>query len=204
MNEVRLFDVDIDVQSTTVRENYGTKAMIYNKETERVLPHQSGVYLESVPVDTLTGWAAFDYEYGDEHGFLKVDILTNRSYDMFRSKAEVVTALNQEPEWNKLLDESFVKKLPHIANHFDLVKKVKPQSIEELADVLALMRPSKIHMTDQYLKNRTSTRRRLYLRPADGIFFKKSHAIAYAAMITVVMNKLTNSSLISWQRSNRS
>lgn len=196
--QVRLFDVDIDVQSTIHREEFGTKAMIYNTESNKILPHQSGVYVEPVPIDKETGLCAFDYEYGDDRGFLKVDILTNRSYDSFRSKAEVLAALECEPDWDKLRDRDFVSKLPHVANHFELVRKISPRTVEELADVLALMRPSKIHLIDSYLKNKKATRRQLYARPSTGIFFKKSHAIAYAVMITVVMNKLSNAGLIEW------
>jgi DNA polymerase III alpha subunit len=173
--------------------------MIYNKETERILPHPSGIYLEPVPVDELTGGCAFDYEYGDANGYMKVDILTNKSYDMFRTKDQLISAIEIEPDWTDLLNEDFVAKLPHIAQHFDVVRKVKPTSVEELADLVALIRPAKIQYIQSYLTNKKSVRRKLYLKPMDGgAYFKKSHAIAYALMIVAVMNKLKNSTLIQW------
>ena len=197
--DVRVFDVDIDVNSSVDRNEYGIRAMIYNKETERVMPHPSGVYLEEVPVDELTGFCAFDYEYGDANGYMKVDILTNKSYDLFRTKEQLLEALEIEPNWDSLMDESFVAKLPHIGTNFEIVRKIKPKNIEELADLVALIRPAKIQYIQSYLTNKASIRRRLYLKPSDGSpYFKKSHAIAYAMMIAAVMNKLQNSALVHW------
>ena len=198
-SDVRIFDVDIDVNSAVDRNQYGVRAMIYNKETERVLPHPSGVYLEPVPVDELTGGCAFDYEYGDQNGYMKIDMLTNKTYDLFNSKQHLLDALDAEPDWIRLLDEDFVSKLPHIGQHMDVVRKIRPKSIEELADLVALIRPAKIQYIQSYMTNRTSVRRRLYLKPTDGsAYFKKSHAIAYALMIVAVMNVLDNSALIKW------
>lgn len=195
----RTFDVDIDVNSSVKRESYGTRAMVYNSETLRILPHPSGVYLEEVPVDRITGLCSFDYNYGDEAGFSKIDILTNKSYDLFSSKQDLLRSLNQKVDWNWLMDEDFVAKLPHIANHFDTLTKIKPETIEELADTIALIRPAKIGLIRIYRKNTIAVRKRLYSRPLDGsAYFKKSHAIAYASMIVAVMNKLKNPSGIIW------
>lgn len=195
----RTFDVDIDVNSNCNRDDYGTRAMVYNEETQRILPHPSGVYLEDVPVDDVTGLCAFDYKYGDDAGFSKVDILTNKSYDLFKSKEDLSRAVQGEVDWKWLMDEEFVSKLPHIANHYDTLVKIQPNSVEELADTIALIRPAKIGLIEQYRKNTPAVRRRLYSRPLDGTaYFKKSHAIAYALMIVAVMNKLKNPSGIVW------
>lgn len=193
----RSFDVDIDVCSSINREAYGTRAAIYNEETGRVLVHPSGVYIEPVPVDGMTGHAAFDYMRGDGVGLFKVDILTNTSYDAFVDKDDLLKNANIEPEWDLLKKRKVVEKLPHLSKHFDLVEKVAPTSIIELADCLALVRPGKTHLIDSYLENRTSTRRTLYQRPKEGIFFKKSHAVSYAMMIVAILNK-THATGIFW------
>ena len=197
--ERRTFDVDIDVSAECKRENFGTRSMIYNKETQRVLPHPSGIYLEAVPVDELTKNCAFDYNYGDSLGFMKVDILTNRSYNNFKNKSELTKFANMEPDWDKFMDEAMVAKLPHIANHFDTVSKIRPQTIEELADIIALIRPAKIRLIPDYRKKTKAVRHRLYKRPIDqSAYFKKSHAIAYAVMIVAVLNKISNPTGIQW------
>lgn len=193
----RTFDVDIDVSPDFKRDEFGVRAMIYRDDTERIMPHPSGVYLEPVPVDPVTGLCAFDYKYGDDKGFMKVDLLVNTAYANFESKEEVLTALTSEVDWKLFLDRRIVDKLPHIANHFDIVREVKPQSIEDLADILALIRPAKIWMLEDYLTNKKRVRINLYKRPAgDKVYFKKSHAISYAAMIVCCLHRITETEIM--------
>lgn len=191
MSELRrVFDIDIDVSSKAKRDSYGTRAMIYNKDLERVMPHPSGIYMEPVPIDSVTGLCAFDYEYGNQMGFSKIDILTNSAYDSFLSKEELYEAIEREPDWKLLENTKFVEGLPHIGKHAELVRMVCPKSIEELADILALIRPGKQEYVKFYRKNPALVRKNLYLRPRNGgAYFKKSHAICYAVMIVAVMNK---------------
>jgi hypothetical protein len=184
-----LFDVDIDTTSKTVKSDYGIPAMIYNEEHEKITPHPSGVYLEEVPIDPLTSLCAFDYKYGDSVGFMKVDILHNSVYDIFKSKEEVLEAVDNDIDWDLLQDEAVVTTLPHLAKHYEMVKKLKPRSVEDLADVLALIRPGKVHLINAYIKNKDKTRKDLYKRPPTGMYFKKSHAISYAMMIKVYVYK---------------
>lgn len=189
------FDIDIDTQTKTDRSIFGTRAMIYNKDQQKIMPHPSGIYLEVVPIDGITGFAAFDYEYGNDAGFQKVDILHNTSYDQFASKAELIDILSQADDfdWGILSKESNVKQLPHIANHFDLIQQVNPKSVDDLADVLALIRPGKRDLLQTYLKHKKQARRQLFLRSPDGMIFKKSHAISYALMIVCVAIKKLDS-----------
>lgn len=192
-----IFDIDIDTASTTDKSLYGIPAMIYNVEQERISPHPSGVYLENVPVDQKTHLCSFDYKYGDEKGFMKVDILHNSVYDSFKSKEEVLTASEGDIDWSILDDRNIVESLPHIAKHYETIQKVKPKSVEDLADVLALIRPGKISLLESYLKNKKQARRNLYKRPSTGMYFKKSHAISYALMIKTLIYK-KHQSMITW------
>lgn len=193
----RSFDIDIDVKSGTERSQFGTRAMIYNEEDGRVMPHPSGVYLQKVPVDKLTGNAAIDYKDGSDMNLLKVDILTNASYDIFDSKADLLETMERDPDWSLLQRREVVETLPHLSKHFDLVKEIAPKSIEELADCLALIRPGKAHLIDEYMSNPKKTRRNLYLRPKEGIYFKRSHAISYAVMIAAILCKI-ETRIIFW------
>lgn len=186
----RSFDVDIDVCSDTDRNKIGVRAIVYNEENKKILPHPSGVYLEKVPVDLLTGNAAFDYNEGDALGYFKVDILTNTSYDSFKTKKELLECMVTEPDWDLLHKREIVEKLPHVSKHFDMLKKISPTSVESLADCLALIRPGKSHLVEEYLESPETVRPRLYSRPKEGVYFKKSHAISYALMIVCVLNKV--------------
>lgn len=193
----RPFDIDIDVSSSCKKDQYGIRAMVYNEETNKVLPHPSGYYLEEIPVDAQTGLASIPYEKAEEYGFIKVDLLTNTAYDGFASKADVLTAAEKEPDWKMLTKREIVEKLPHLGKHYDELQRFRCDSVESLADFLALIRPGKIHLMDEYLKNPKTIRRWLYVKPKDGIYFKKSHAISYALMIACVMNNMRESD-IQW------
>lgn len=183
-------DVDIDVKPNFNKNRYGVRASIYNESEQTLQAHPSGVYIDSaMPIDLISGIAAIPYEQAEELGFMKIDLLSNTVYDNFQSKIDVLNALNKEPDWLLFQNEKVVKTLPHIAGHFDLIQILKPKSIEDLADVLALIRPGKTHLIDKYIKDKQSTRENLYRKPKIGMYFKKSHAIAYACMIVCVLNK---------------
>lgn len=201
MNDTHVGDIDVDVKSHTDKSKYGIRAMIYDSEKKQIRPHPSGYYInDNIPVDKESELASLDFKDAEERGFQKIDLLTNSSYDMFESKEEILESLNKEPDWSLLKDEKFVKTLPHIANHFELVSIIEPTSIQELADTLALMRPGKQHLIDSYLENPDRTRPNLYRKPKKGFRFKKSHAIAYACMIVCIMNKKDHRGLLIWTK----
>lgn len=195
----RDFDVDIDVKSSFNREKIGTRAMVYNRDSEKILPHPSGVYIEEVPVDPITGLCSFDYKYGAEHGFMKIDLLSNSVYDKFKTKDDILYAAYHDVDWREFERKETVEQLPHIANHFDIVEQVGPKSIEELADILALIRPGKRYLLDEYVQNKKSAQRKLYRRPREDLnYFKKSHAISYAVMIVCYLFSIKNHDRVEW------
>jgi hypothetical protein len=185
MGNRRTFDVDIDVAPNTNKAVFGVRAMLYRDEA--IHPHPSGYYLNDVPVDPITGHCAFDAEWGDEHGMYKVDLLTNTAYTQFKSKEQLLEYANKEPHWQILENKKIVESLPHISKHYDIVNRVKPASIHDLADVLALIRPGKEHHIEAYLENKAAVRRVLYKRTTKA-YFKKSHSYSYAMMIIAIMN----------------
>lgn len=187
------FDVDIDVAPDTDKNAYGIRAFIYDPVKKIQRPHPSGYYLTQMPVDAETGMAAIDYKTAEACGHLKVDLLTNTAYARFQSHDELVKARYKAVDWGLLELERVVTELPHIGNHFDIVSKLKPQSIDDLADILALIRPGKLHLIEPYQDNKELVRANLYRRPTnDDMYFKKSHAYAYAAMIITVLNSMDN------------
>lgn len=183
------FDIDIDVKSHTRKEEFGIRAIIYDEVSKEIRVHPSGVYInDGMRIDPETGYATIDYNDA-ESGFNKVDLLTNTVYDDFKTKDEVLETLKEDPNWGLLEDRDVVRQLPHLANHYDLLQLTKPKSVMELADVLALIRPGKIHLIEAYIKDRENTRINLYRRPTnEQYWFKKSHAVAYAKTIIVKMN----------------
>jgi len=80
-------------------------------------------------------------------------------------------------------------KLFQLHKRYDIVSKVKPKSVVELADCMALIRPGKKHLLDSYLKNKEQVRHELYTKPNDGGYtFKKGHAISYALTVVLQMH----------------
>lgn len=149
--------------------------------------HPSGVYFQDIPIDPLTNLSAFGFEEAEALGYLKIDILNNTIYRDVRDEAHLDDLLNKDPDWSLLDHAEIVGMLAHIHSHYGVVKTIRPKSIDDLAIVLALMRPGKRHLLG---RSRAEIDADIWAPGTDGYAFKKSHAIAYAASIVVQLNLL--------------
>ena len=111
-------------------------------------------------------------------------------YSKFDSRDEIKTLIELEPDWDKLLNRNIVEQLFHINKHYDLIKRVKPKSILDLAECLALIRPQKMHLTNLYINDKQKALKYLWLQDDDGYAFKKAHAISYAMVIVLQLHLL--------------
>jgi hypothetical protein len=181
-------DVDIDVSSSfnplDVFPNWVRASTLLNGELR---PHPCGVYPQEVAVDPITHLAAAPFKILENHGYLKVDFLHNTVYDSFSSQEEIEVLLTMEPEWKLLLIPSVQETLFQLSKHGDILDIVRPTNVEELADVLALIRPGKRKILDLYLSDRNKGRRLLYTKTTE-YYFKKSHAIGYALVIVLQLH----------------
>ena len=109
------------------------------------------------------------------------------AYEGVRDEQHLIELMYKQPDWSMLQNKDIVSKLFHISDHFNLVNKLKPQSIDELAAVLAIIRPGKRHLADENWNNIMAD---VWNKPKEGYFFKKAHAIGYAYVIVVQMNLL--------------
>lgn len=146
--------------------------------------HPTGVYFQNVPIDPLTGLSALNYEDASDHGYFKVDFLNNTIYDGVRDEEHLVS-LMEEPDWEMFEVEEIVSMLAHIHSSFGIVKAIRPTCVEDLAVVLALMRPGKRHLMS---KSRSEIDSEIWKSGSDGYQFRRSHAIAYAVSIIVQLN----------------
>jgi hypothetical protein len=147
------------------------------------------VYFQNIPTDPISDLSAIPYETAEDLGYFKIDFLHSSAYDYFKSRDEVTTLLKIDPKWELLQMPSVVQVLPQISKHLNVLTKLKPKSILELADVLALIRPGKHFLIDKYLTNKDYIRSKyLYEASNDQYAFKKAHAIAYAQMIVLHMH----------------
>jgi DNA polymerase III alpha subunit len=96
--------------------------------------------------------------------------------------------MEAEPIWDLLLNEEFVNLLFHLNGHGDILKQTLPTSVEQLAAVLAMIRPAKRYLIG---KDWTTIMNEVWVKPTNGgYYFKKSHSHSYAMVIIVQMNLL--------------
>lgn len=188
-------DIDVDLKTSfdalSVFPNW-VKASIYDDASNVLKPHPCGVYPQVIAKDPLTHLSAIPYDVADELGFIKIDFLHLSIYNHFASRQEIIELLEIEPDWNLLLMPSVVSKLFQLSNHFETVSKLKPKSTEDLADVLALIRPGKKTLIGLYLKDKNAGKQILYSKDGSNEFaFKKSHAISYALVIQLQMHLIS-------------
>jgi len=153
--------------------------------------HNSGVYCTSIPVNPLTGTASFDYKEAEQRGYFKIDFLNVSVYNDVRDEAHLNQLMETEPLWDLLLEDDFTEKLFHVNGHGSILREMKPQSVEQLAAVLAVIRPAKRYLIG---KDWSEIEAEVWQKPdGDEYYFKKAHAIAYAHVIVVQMNLICES-----------
>jgi hypothetical protein len=150
--------------------------------------HNTGVYFTDCPVIPQTNQSSIDYKVLESLGYFKLDLLNVNIYSMVKSRQHLQDLIDTEPQWEKLQDRSFVDQLFHLNGHFEVVSKLKPKTLEEIACCLAIIRPAKRHLLN---KSWNDIHKEVWTKPNDGqYFFKKAHAISYAMAVTVHMNLL--------------
>ena len=176
-------DVDIDTPTSFNAAALFPWVRASIVKDDELHPHPCGIYPQHIPTDDLTGLSAIPYKNAEDLGYFKIDFLHLNVYNHFQSREEIEQLLNLEPDWNILTDAESQKKLFQLSKHGDILNAIQPKSVEELADVLALIRPGKKQLVKLYKIQRAATRRILYAKDETGYSFKKSHAIAYALVI---------------------
>ena len=185
-------DIDIDFADRT-------RALAVLKHIDARLDstskkHNTGIYCTSIPYNPMTGISTIDYREAENRGYFKIDFLNVSVYEGVKSKQHLTKLLETEPLWDLLLEDEFVNKLFHVNGHGSILRQMKPTSIEQLAAVLAMIRPAKRYLIG---KDWTTVMTEIWTKPEnDEYYFKKAHAVAYAHVIVVQMNliieQLTN------------
>lgn len=179
-------DIDIDFvdrdQALTLFEHIPASRL----DNQRLVKHNTGVYLHAVPVDAVSGLCQIPYEQAEEEKYFKIDFLNVGIYKGVRDEEHLVHLMNQEPLWDLLLQDEFVNLLFHLNGHGDIIRKTQPTSVEHLSAVLAMIRPAKRYLIG---KPWTTIMNEVWSKPETSeYYFKKSHATAYAVAIVVQMN----------------
>jgi len=180
-------DIDIDCSPKLDKSIFGfVKASMVKDGT--LVPHPCGQYPQNVPIDPFTNLCAIPYKEAEELHYLKIDFLNVHVYTEFEDRAEIDSLLKIEPDWNLLLVPSNHAKLFQLSNSGELLMQLKPKSIQDLADVLALIRPGKKHLLELYKKNKIQARKLLWSKDTDSYYFKLAHALSYAHIIVLQLH----------------
>jgi DNA polymerase III alpha subunit len=189
-------DIDLDLPTT-----FNPKS-IFNVVRGSIItdgvikPHPCGVYFQSMPTDPVSGLAAIPYKQAGDHGFTKIDFLHLSALDQFTNKDQIRVLINTAPKWGLLLKADVVAKLFQLSNNLELLRKIQPTSIMEIADCISLIRPGRLKLVDDYLRDRINTRKKLYtISKGDVYSYKKGHAIAYAMIVVLQLHLIASGNL---------
>ena len=179
-------DIDIDFLDRDQALKLFKHVVASRLDADRLVKHNTGVYFHEVPVSAETNLCAVPYDHTDEYGYFKIDFLNVGLYKGIRGIEHLEFLLNQDPLWDLLEQDDFSNLLFHVNGHGSILREMRPKSIEQLAAVLAMIRPAKRYLIG---KDWETVMKEIWNRPAnDEYYFKKSHATAYAAAVVVQMN----------------
>lgn len=149
--------------------------------------HTTGIYVQNIPHNPITGLSTIDYKRSSEYNYFKIDFLNVSIYQQVRDEQHLIKLMTTEPLWELLEEPEFVSLLFHVSNYSKVLEVMKPKTLEQLAAVLAIIRPAKKHLigkdwntvlSEVWTKNDNET----------GYAFRKSHSFSYAMLVVVHMN----------------
>ena len=178
-------DIDID---------FADRDVILDKIDHRVAKldtgkkHNTGVYVTECPHNPVDNLSTIDYKSAEDRGYFKLDFLNVSIYKNVKDETHLISLMNKEPLWELLEHKDFVDQVFHVSGHSDLLKQLKPTSVEQLAATLAIIRPAKRHLQD---KGWPTIMKEVWTKPLNdnkAYYFKKAHALSYAMVVIVHMN----------------
>lgn len=184
-------DIDIDFPNRDTALGCFKHIRASRKDNDDLVKHNTGVYFHSVPVAADKNVCSIPYDQAEKQGYFKIDFLNVGIYNGIRDETHLDELINREPLWDLLEQDDFTDLLFHVNGHGSILRKLKPQSIEQLAAVLAVIRPAKRYLQDRPMDQILEE---VWQKPqGDEYYFKKSHATAYAVAIVVQMNLICES-----------
>ena len=185
-------DVDIDFGDRASILNLIKHVTARQENNGEIRKHNSGVYVNPIPVDPFNDCASIDYHEAEDRGYFKIDFLNQSVYNLVRDPDHYETMLAQPTNWELLLDKQFCEQVVHIGNYTDLIAEMCPDSITRMAAFIAIIRPGKAHLQRQSWEA-------VFASVWDGddsrgFVFKKSHSISYARLVALHINLLQEQS----------
>jgi DNA polymerase III alpha subunit len=181
-------DIDID---------FADRSAILSKIQHRVAKldtgkkHNTGVYATEIPHNPVDNLSTIEHKTAEERGYFKLDFLNVGIYNDVKDEQHLTKLLEKEPLWQLLEHKDFSDQVFHLNGHSALLKQLTPTSVEQLAAVLAMIRPAKRHLANETWQ---TIFEEVWKKPEDGsYYFKKAHAVSYAMACVVHMNLICES-----------
>ena len=152
--------------------------------------HNTGIYVTEIPHNPVDNLSTINYKDAEDRGYFKLDFLNVSIYKDIKDETHLQTLMERKPIWELLEHKDFVDRVFHLAGHDELLRQLKPTSVEQLAATLAIIRPAK-----RYLANKpwSTIMKEVWTKTVNdnkAYYFKKAHAVSYAMVVVVHMNLL--------------
>lgn len=183
-------DVDIDVFG---REDIlkGIECIFarIDREGDKFERHPTGVYFQNIPRDPTTNVSTLDHRIAKDYGYFKIDFLNVNMYEHVQSEEHLLALRDKEPPWDFFEFEEITDQLFHLKGYSHLLKKFKPQSVEDVAMILAMIRPAKAYLQSA---DWNKVRAEIWDKNLDrtSYHFKRCHSLAYSLAVIVNLNLL--------------
>ncbi len=179
----KISDIDVDVSNRVEAlkqiDHIPATIKVQNGRITEYKPHPVGVYLFRVPTHPITGIAIPDAKMAEQLGFVKLDVISNKTLDKYVLSIEEFMDKVDDFDFGIFYDRKIYDMgLVHLGKYFELVTSMKPTSIDDIAIILALIRPAKKHLIG---KRRNIINEEIW-KKSEGYQFKKSHAYGYALL----------------------
>lgn len=181
-------DVDLDVFGRDkIMENIECIFARINRSDSKFERHPTGVYFQNIPRDPTTNISTVDHKVAGDYGYFKIDFLNVNFYEGVSSEEHLLKLLHTEPPWDFFEYAEITDKLFHLKGYSHLLQKYKPRSVEDLAMILAIIRPSKAHLQQATWEE---IKREVWVKRIDKteFSFKRCHAVAYSLAVIVNLN----------------
>ena len=185
---MKKFDIDIDFADRTEALSHFQHITASIKDSNKLFRrHNTGIYVHDIPHDPIENLSTIDYKEAKQRNYFKIDFLNVSVYRDIKDEEHLIRLMNTEPIWELLEQSEFVDLLFHVNGHSNVLKLMKPRSLEQLAAVLAMIRPAKKHLIGQDWN--TVLNEVWMIDNEDSKYaFKKSHSFSYAMVVIVQMN----------------